>query len=1247
MATGSISDIPPAGPSVPSGTPLQDIIDLINASQAAYSSSLSAYNAAKGNYTAAKTAADAAYLAYQQDPAQLDPYILAVQQLEATKTPWTEAITDLHQKATTYVTHLAYEQIYHAQTSDTVLANALASILSEIPPSAEALGQYIPAMPWLTTAQIDALKAISETGAPDTQLKVVLQELLTAFLQYRNNQWQIAQYTDMVASLNSELELLVHQMHLAQAGVPGYDYTALSSSYATYLANRDAAQTQLSAVQADAIGIISALNTAISSYETTYLTVKNMGTPLPETDTTVQTIIAFCLNWNTTVVQAAKTAVAAELAQTMAEIAAANEAMIQNFNSDFAKLHPEISMEGMAQVMAQLAAIQSALTAQGVYLVASISNPLLLKPSSSMSMMRLMGIIGQAELMSQETIRLAADSENQVGAVRLQFAISHLMLYANELSALEAYTNMLIYAQKAFNESIEEENKLTYSVASSIYTTYRNNVALINDTIDQINTELEAENLRGQALVDAANLLDPAVIQAVFSEQISVPEAPNYLLQHLPATPTTPPTVTPLTFTPIPPFEHISIDDLPPPPYATLPNRDSVNQSLIDQFNQNIAAFLDKIAPFKDIVQMALETATGSTTPLAVSQVFLKSFLPVEELVDKRELFVSGFALLYSFMSQTVLSSISTESQESSTQALLDQLYQILGLFGSAGGSAGFIGVGGSMLAPTAEFNAALTHVVNSSIFLNTISQIVERAAIFAGLQVAGKLPDVLKELEEKNMTLEEYLELQREKSEEELDTQTRTELTAALIGQIVLAAGTPGALTPSVMNMLQAFPSLANLSTETLAQLMSGLVTVTQLILLTLTTVLGATMGLTPGQMATSIFGSAEASIADMVSRFMGLGIPQSRAVELASMLVGYDELEMVLIALGFDATTRTMLMAIIASSQGLIPLTDGAPGGPAFLDAILSDLKDRGITMTVDIFSSDFIKQLMTQLEIRANEEQRSILRSFLLKTPLPPTEGLVSTTTLVTDTESSLFQKITEALEAIQNKIKEIFAEPSPPKPTITPTVVTPVKPSAILSKFVQWYNPLAPDLKRELLAAAASQPELAGITAVSDTEKASLMLGIRLGLVTPAEAMALLMLVQREVQATAAKAELLLSEIETALIHRMTTPTEEEIRKREEARRREINRPYVAPSALPPQVLDQVSIAFRRFFNDLADANRAAKAFEAFAETIQRLSDFNKVTLDLLLAPAKIFVREFSLMTRTAQDRIPQSRITLSG
>ena len=111
--------------------------------------------------------------------------------------------------------------------------------------------------------------------------------------------------------------------------------------------------------------------------------------------------------------------------------------------------------------------------------------------------------------------------------------------------------------------------------------------------------------------------------------------------------------------------------------------------------------------------------------------------------------------------------------------------------------------------------------------------------------------------------------------------------------------------------------------------------------------------------------------------------------------------------------------------------------------------------------------------------------------------------------------------------------------------------------------------------------------------------------------------------------------------------MFTPTPDELEQIKEARLRDISAPYKTPTTLPPQVLDQVSVAFRTYFNNLADQKTAATAYETFAKTIQRLSDFNHVAINYLLDPAKIILRQFSIVTRTAQDRIQQPKIALSG
>lgn len=1231
--TGSISDIPPQGPSVPSGTSLETIQGLIDSSQTTYNTALSAYNSARTAYINAKNTADSQYSAYTQNPPQttLADYTAAAQALEAASSTWQTAIANLHYAAVDYVNTLAYQQIYYAQTSDPTINTALTSILSQSLPPTTPLSDTIPGFPWLSSAQIAALT--SDKG----QLASVLATLLTNFQNYRHVEWSIAYNTACLQTVEAILTTATHNIHLAQAGVSGYDLATWQLVYNTYLSAQTTYQTELSAKQSEALGIISSLNSAVSAYEATYNNIKNLGTPLPTIDTTLQTIIDFCANWNTTVILPAQQAVSAELNAAITALVSANQAMIANFNAQFSAEHPALSASTIAQLLSELAAVQSALTAAGVTLVRSINTPQLPASSSSMSMTELMKIIGQAELMSEELIKQAANAEHQITTLRLQFAISHLMLYANELAALEVWSEQLKQAQIAFNATVEADNETTFNNDLAVYNLYKSNIPLINQVIDQVNEQINAENVRAQALVDACNQMDPAIILAIFNEQLSVQQAPAYLLDHFIGL-TQPPPELPatITFTPIPLFEHVSESELPNSPYSSYPGAKSLDLNVMSTFNEQISAFLSKISPFSNLVEQALANASPAGTNVELSIILMKSLMPVQDMAITALQFKVAFTLLYSFLSQTTLSGMSSESEEEKSADLLAQLYEILGLFSGTTGQGGSIGIGGSLLASAGAFGAALSQITNSSIFNQTIEAIVQRAAMFAGLQVAGTLPQILSQLAAKNMTLADLLELEGQKGGAEVEAQTRADLINALMQQLALAASTPGALSQSAIDILKNFPSLATLSQDQLAQLISGVVTAEQMVLLSLTVLLGVSLGLSPAQMATSLFGGTGITTGDMVTRFEGLGIPEARARELAALSVGFDELEKTLSDLGFDPQTRTMLMAIIASAQGHISLTDGAPGGPAFLDTLLTELKSHGVTVTVNINSPDFLSELLKQLEIKANEEQRAILRGALLGEVAPAV-------TIPSPSPLTLTQQFQQAAQETWDQINEIFATPPPTVPVVPPT--TPINPISILSHFVSIFQTLAPDIQAELVAEAAANPNVAAISELSDEQKASLMLALRLGVITPAEGTSLLNLAVLQMQMAAQGAQMTLSDVETAIISKLFTPTADELRQREEFRLRDINAPYIAPTTVSPQVLDQVSVAFRKFFNDLKDQTTAAQAFEVFSQSIQRLSDFNKVAVDFLLDSAKIIMRQFSIITRTAQDRMQQPKISL--
>jgi hypothetical protein len=1230
--TGSISDIPPSGPDVPSITSLQSILNAISASQSAYNAALNTYNSAQSAYYDALSVVNAAYQLYQQDPSAANRDALAAiladtsidfqNKLET----WNSAQTNLQTCATTYVTDLAYQQIYTAQTGESIVSTQLAEVLAQSTDTSSTLLSLT--FPWLSNTQSSTLQTDLDELDPRTST------LLSSFLEYRHSVYQQSSDLRNLSIASGNLALAQMSLDLANGGADGYDAGIWQAAVNT---QQTAVTTYTNAVSADQSNVsskYSSLISAINSYQSVYTDARST------IDATVPTIVSFCQNWNANVVQPAQKAVADAYANSLIQAQSQAQQALNEFEMEFRATNPTLSSAELTAIFTELQSLQEALVAEGVT-TTPIEAPDLPASSSSMSMVQLMQILAHAEIMSQDMIRQAASSTAQVNAQRLQYAVAHLTMLASELSSLYDWSSTLMEAEAAYDREIEVLNAANYNTALTSYLAYQSNLSVINSVIDQVNAQITEENDRGQALVTAANSIDPAVIDAVNTTSSTwVNQASSYLINYSHGqTPASPSYPSAATFTPIPLFELLTASDIPDPPYTTYPSSQSLDTTKLAKFNQDIVALEQKIAPFADAVATAIQNITGASAPVTLSNFVTLQGIEVQDPLSGAVAFQTGFALLYLFLTQASLTSKGSEAQATQTQFQQEMLNIILQQGSSIAGTGASIGLGASINASSGSVTAILAQVMNSVVFNQTIQAITQNAAILAGLKVAGTLPNILQRLSNTTMTLAALLEQEGQKPAEELETQTSSDLINAFIQQLALSVSTPGVLEQNAINILSTFPSLSSLSQGQMAQLISGLISIQQMVLLNLTLVLGASIGLTTEQLPTNAFSTAAQAAAALASQFQALGISGTISTQLAAIVAGRDDLQQTLNQMGFDVNTRTMLMAIIASAEGLIPLTSGAPGGPAFLDTLLSELKDNGITMTADINSPEFLRQLVSQLEKKATSEQAAVLETII---PAPAPEGPPE------EPNVSLVQQFQEAVASTWTQLNAIFTPaPEPasiPLPTTTPS---PIPPTSILSQFITPFETLAPDTQSELTAEVANNPSLSSLPGVSNEQVAALMLATRFGTITSAQATSLLNLAVLQAQMESKGQAFSLSNIETEIITRLFTPTPEELQVLEDAKKADINAPYTNPTSLSPQVLDQVSIAFRTFFNRLQDQTQAADAYKVFAKTIEKLTNFNSVALNYLLDPAKLIMRQFSIITRTAQDRMQQSPITLTG
>ncbi len=381
------------------------------------------------------------------------------------------------------------------------------------------------------------------------------------------------------------------------------------------------------------------------------------------------------------------------------------------------------------------------------------------------------------------------------------------------------------------------------------------------------------------------------------------------------------------------------------------------------------------------------------------------------------------------------------------------------------------------------------------------------------------------------------------------------------------------------------------------------------------------------PTTMLTTAF-SGTVPMSTLIAQFTAAGIPQETAATLAAALPGqvayaYTQ---TLQSLGLGATSLAEILALAAANQGNIPLSQGVA------TPMLQDLAKQGISLPSTISSPNFMAQLVSQLQALAAPGQAAAIQAvFLLPTPPPAVGG------------ASPLEMFGQVAQQMQTALAAAVTAPPPAAVPPAPTEL----PSAILNQFTTQFEALSPAIQQSLLAQIASNPTLANLPGITPEQTASLTLALRTGAVTLPEVSSLLALVQDQANAAAQGLPFTMSSVETALITRLFTPTEEERRIQEEAVKADINRPYTAPSTLSPQTLDLVSSSFRQYFVDVSDANQAAVAAEAFAQTIQNVANFPQIAANFLMSPGMIILRAYSLRTRSAQDRSMQQNITMTG
>jgi hypothetical protein len=992
------------------------------------------------------------------------------------------------------------------------------------------------------------------------QLSSLQSTLSSAFLNYRHSVYDVAtaQATYNQAVINFNIAFCQNSAELLSDA----DLTAANTAMTD-------AQTALASAQSDETSYKAALDSAISAINTAYATIKNLGAGLSSTST-----------------------------------------------PPIEDVEPQVEALEAAYEKQKTYLTQSSVTRQ----IATASTITLPSTSSSLSMVQLMALLGEAQVMSIEVARRSALSSATVNAYRSQATAMNLLNVATDIGGLLTLATEIQQIVDNYNSQIETLNAQMLATAEAEYNFFANNIATINSIITATNTAYQNNDAATKALLDAASGISQATLDAAYSESLSETLSESYLLSSSP--PTQVPGAFPTATT------YTSIAYLTGSDFVTF----NANTTLSD-VNSAFAALLEKIAPILPQIETALSGMPGAPSDLSLSPKTAYStyptppFLPSQSTIDQLSLIFSTYS------TQEASTSDAGESQDTIEA---NQLLRLLALFGqglNVTSSGALASLSSGAGAGSAAAAAALSQIGASSIFLNTIQSIFTNAAMLAGLQLAGSTPEIMAKLAETKMTLAEYLEAQATQAGAALDATTQAELANAMLQQLAVLITTPGALQAYAASILQGSPELANLSEADKTAVLSGLVSVLESVIVSAMVVIGISQGLSAASLISMALGTETTATSTLAAQFTALGIPMQKATELASMIAGQTGYSRILEDMNLDATTRAEILALVAAHEGNISLSSGVPGGKAFLATIIQDLASKGIVLPADISSPDFISTLVLQLQAKATPEQAvTIQQTFLPTTVVAP---VVSGTTSTLD----LFMQAATQTESALKALLET--------PVTEAGNVLAVSPSSILNQFVTQFEALSPTTQQALISQVANNSTLATLPGMTNEQVAALMLATRLGAVTPAEASSLIALVQAQAAAAAQNLPLTLSNLETKLVTNLFTPTEEERRIQEEAVKTEKLKAYIAPSTLSPLTLDSVSSAFRQYFVDMGDRTQAAKSIEAFAQTTQKVTDFPKVAAQFLTSPGLIILRTYSLRTRLAQDRGMQQDVTMTG
>jgi len=565
----------------------------------------------------------------------------------------------------------------------------------------------------------------------------------------------------------------------------------------------------------------------------------------------------------------------------------ADAALLAQHLADFPTAAPPSVLQDVADLRLEtIAAIEELKNrfdaSQVSQVVANIDIPEL-PPGGITSMNDLMRFISSIQRFITRLIQAIREADNSIDSLRLKIWDLQNTFDIVRQQTLFEWALTVIAADEAYNVQVATDNHENSQAIFDAVDLYLNDPVarqIIDDTVDELNQDIEDQNQRGVDVTTAlnnANFIATDVINYDQNVPIEITNTNDIFMleadESLPAQRTDPPSVMiPTQIPPYPdydtnglpavadsiPIPDVGVDPLDPldtefvPPEEELPT-----QQEVDDLNEIVEYLNDFLYPIRERLM-----ANGLDFSL-IDKLYVREYTEVRLLEDIIDI-DSAFEAF-----QNILNIVNRSQQNriygdvtSKGQALdpftafldLSRVPVTEGQHESAqpvGAGAGILGA--NILASTTKVSAAVQTVFGSQTFLSSVASLIEQGTLIGGLQTLTQLPtlfanysqlgivrsDLVGEVgEEADIRLEDALN-------EVFNVDDGVRLNTAV--SLIDLAVNPALLRDRIVGVIGATGPF-ELSEEELQELIASLLAILQVLLLLLATLLIAAAGVAGG---------------------------------------------------------------------------------------------------------------------------------------------------------------------------------------------------------------------------------------------------------------------------------------------------------------------------------------------------------------------------------------------------------------